>query len=87
MDNYYHIPDALPVPQKVVTHLKTPISNFSVHIATIIHTDGTHLHVFNAGGESAEVVVSKAQALLTTWHEVLRLTSGYLKLNKCYCTL
>ena len=51
--------------KKVVTQFTTPIFNVAVHITVQLHAHDTDLCVFNSGGESAEVVVSKAQALLT----------------------
>ena len=70
--------------KRVVSHLMIPISGLVVALAALIYVDDTDLYVFNDSNSSAEEVVNKAQVLVDTWHAVLQLTGGDLKLSKCY---
>ena len=77
----------MPVQKKVATQLITPISGLLVPFAALFHVDDTDLYVFKSGSDSNKDIIDKAQNLLNSWHEVLKVTVSDLKLSNCYWTL
>ena len=71
----------------MVTPLITEISGLFVPLIALLCVDDIDLYVLNSGSDSAKDVVDKAQKILNAWHEVLKVTSGDLKLSKCYWKL
>ena len=63
------------------------MSRLVVPLVALLYIDDTNLYVFNSSFDSTKEVVKKAQNLLNTWHEVLKVIGDDLKLSKCYWTL
>ena len=66
----------------MVTQLITTISGLIVSLVALFRVDDTDLYVFNSGINSENDAVDKAQKLLNSWHEMLKVTGVNLKLSK-----
>jgi hypothetical protein len=64
--------------------LVTSLSGFVVSLVALLYVDDTNLYIFNSGCDSIKEVIQKAQNLLNTWYEVLKVTEDDLKLSKYY---
>ena len=73
-----------PYSKRVATQIIAPISSVVFLLVATLYIDDTDLYIFNSGADSTEEVVRKVWVLLDTWHEVLKIMGGDLKLLKYY---
>ena len=82
MVNYVHLPHQASVSEEHVhishiSHLKTK------HVPSIFTVCRRYGPLFlNSGSYDTCIIVSKAQSLVTSWHDALKLTGEDLKLAK-----